>query len=443
MMRRFPLLKLLLVALLQFSLLITATSASAKGLLRDPDIEYGLSNLARPVLKAAGLSPDRVKILVIEDYTLNAFVTDPTHIFIHSGLILKLKTAAELQAVIAHEAAHIANGHLARRSINARNARTVTGLGIALALAAAAAGQVEAAGGIGIGIANSAHRVFLSHTRAEEGSADQSGMRYLARSGVDPQGMVDVLDIFRGQEVLSTARQDPYARSHPLTSDRIRTVKGLAVAYAGRTRDSSQHDYWFARTKAKLSAFIRAPKWTLRRASEGPTKDITLMRQAVAYHRQSNTRKAIAAMNKLVAMRPKDPYIRELQGQVLLESRKIPAALAAYKRAVALAPNHALILGSYGHALLVSGKARAALKVLEKSRSRDFRNPRVLRDLASAYAQTKQMGLASLATAERYALLGRLKDAGIQAKRASGLLPRGSGAWQRAQDVLSAARNLD
>ena len=418
-------------------------AASAKGLLRDPDIEYGLSKLAAPVLKAAGLSPTRVKVLVIEDYTLNAFVTDNAHIFIHSGLILKLKTAAELQAVIAHEAAHIANGHLGRRAGNARTARTVSGLGIALALAAAAAGQSEAAGGIGIGIANSAQRVFLSHTRAEEGSADQSGLRYLARSGIDPQGMVDVLDIFRGQEVLSSARQDPYARSHPLTRDRIRTVQGLAVTYAGKTRENPDYDYWFTRTKGKLSAFIRAPKWTLRRAGEGPTKDIALMRQAIAYHRQSKTGKAIAAMNKLIAMRPKDPYLRELQGQILLESRKFSAALAAYKRAVALAPNHALILGSYGHALVVSGNQRAALEVLEKSRSRDFRNPRVLRDLAAAYAQTNQMGLASLATAERYALLGRLKDAGIQAKRASGLLPRGSGGWQRAQDVVSAARNAE
>jgi len=427
----------LVLALLQ---IFSATQLLAKGLIRDPDIEHGLSVLARPVLAAAGLSPDRVKVLVIKDYSLNAFVTDSEHIFVHSGLILKLKTAAQLQAVIAHEAAHIANGHLARRSINARNARTVTGFGIALALAAAAAGHSEAAGGIGIGIANSAHRVFLSHTRAEEASADQSGLRYLARSGIDPNGMVEVLDIFRGQEMLSTARQDPYARSHPLTRERIRTVKGLAVAYGDRTRESPDYDYWFARAKGKLSAFVRAPKWTKRRASEGPTKDITLMREAIAFHKESNAAKAIAKMNKLIALRPKDPYLRELMGQILLESRKTNAAVASYKRAVALAPNHPLLLGSYGRALLVSGKIKAALKVLEKSRSRDFRNPRVLRDLAQAYAQNNQMGLASLVTAERYALLGHLKDAGIHAKRAAGLLSRGSGGWQRAQDVISAAR---
>jgi predicted Zn-dependent protease len=63
----------------------------------------------------------------------------------------------------------------------------------------------------------------------------------------------------------------------------------------------------------------------------------------------------------------------------------------------------------------------------------------MLRDLSVAYAQSKQPGMAALVTAERYALRGRLKDAGIHAKRATGLLPRGSGPWQRAQDVLIAS----
>ena len=126
-------------------------------------------------------------------------------------------------------------------------------------------------------------------------------------------------------------------------------------------------------------------------------------------------------------------------GQILLESRKVNAALTAYKNAVALAPRDALILGSYGHALLISGNAKSALSVLEKSRSRDGRDARVLRDLAQAYAKLKNNGMASLVTSERYALQGRLKDAGIHAKRATGLLPRGSAGWQRAQDVLSAA----
>ena len=74
------------------------------------------------------------------------------------------------------------------------------------------------------------------------------------------------------------------------------------------------------------------------------------------------------------------------------------------------------------------------------SRSRDFGDARILRDLSVAYARNGQNAMASVVTAERYALQGRMKDAELHAKRAAGALPQGSGPWQRAQDVLSAAK---
>jgi predicted Zn-dependent protease len=45
-----------------------------------------------------------------------------------------------------------------------------------------------------------------------------------------------------------------------------------------------------------------------------------------------------------------------------------------------------------------------------------------------------------LAIAERYELLGNIKNAALQAKRAKAILPRGSIAWQRAQDILDAVK---
>ena len=84
----------LVCLLLSFSI---ASPARAVTLLRDPDIEFGLRQLAAPILKAAGLSPTRMNILVIDDRRLNAFVIDRDNIFIHSGLLLKMKTPGMLQ----------------------------------------------------------------------------------------------------------------------------------------------------------------------------------------------------------------------------------------------------------------------------------------------------------------------------------------------------------
>ena len=422
-----------------------ALPARALTILRDPDIEYALNQLALPLMKAAGLSAGRIKVLVVQDSKLNAFIVDTQHIFIHSGLILKTQEPEELQAVIAHELAHIANGHITRRLTNRRAAQGIARFGLLFALAVGAStGEGSAAAGIAAGTASSAQRVFLGHTRAEESAADQSALRYLSIAGIDPTAMSTVLNYFRGQEVLSAAQQDPYVRSHPLTRDRMRAVEGYAAAYASRAKDDPKADYWFQRAKGKLSAFLRAPSWTLRRVKDNDNSDVAVLRRAVAYHRIPRREKAISEINKLVSMRPNDPFVYDLQGQILLESRNFNAAVNAYRRAVNLAPRNSLILAGYGRSLLALNTAagyREALKALEAARARDSRNPRLMRDLAVAYARNGQNGLASLATAERYALVGRLKDAAVHAKRAAGLLSHGSPGWNRAQDVLNAAKN--
>lgn len=419
-----------------------ASGLRAQVLLRDPEIEYALNQLSGPIIQAAGLSADRLKVLVIKDDTLNAMVADTQHILINSGLFLRLKTRAELQSVIAHEVAHIANGHISRRISNSQAAGTLAKLGMLLSLGVAAAGQIDAAAGLAIGTSSAANRAFLAHTRAEESAADQSAVRYLASVGVTPQAMLDVLELFRGQEFLSAARQDPYAQSHPLTRDRIRRLKGYAAAYKDRERPNPQADYWFARGQGKLSAFLRAPSWTLRQLRAGDTSDTALIRRAVAYHRMPKEAAALKEINTLIARRPRDAFAYELKGQIQLESRDFSGATKTYGKAMSLRPKNALIIAGYGRSLLVSGKPRAALKVLEKARARDFRDPGLLRDLATAYAQIGQNGPASLATAERYAIQGRMGDAAIHAKRAMGLLPRGTPGWRRAEDIIVATDQL-
>ncbi len=411
----------------------------AQGLLRDADIEYGLRQLASPVLVAAGLSPSRVKILVVNDSSLNAFVISNDAIFLHYGLINTMENAQMLQAVIAHEAAHISNGHITRRMNNLASARTAAGFGLALAAAAAAAGGGEAAAGLLIGTQSAAMNRFFAHTRAEESSADQSAIRYMKSAGINPRGMQDVLEIFKGQELLSASRQSPYTRSHPLSRDRVRAVEGFVAAYGLDRPEDPSAAYFFERVKGKLSAYTRSPKWTLRRLRESPYEDVRLLREAVAEHRQSRTKQSLRAIDAAIARRPKDPFLHDQRGQILLETRNFQAAAAAYGRAVQLAPNDALILSGYGRALLINNDVKKARQVLEKARSIDFRDGSMLRDLSVAYAKSGQKGMASVVTAERYALTGRMKDAGIHAKRAMDLLPEGSGSWQRAQDVLIAS----
>jgi predicted Zn-dependent protease len=417
-------------------------AAAAQSIIRDAEIERALQELAAPVFRAAGL-PQSTQVIIVNDGGMNAFVADARHVFLTSGLLLRLDSPDQVQAVLAHEAAHIANGHLTRRPAAAASAQTAARMGLLLAIAAgAASGEGGAAAGLAAGTMSAAQRSFFAHTRAEEASADQSALRYMVSTGIDPAAMLEVLDLFRGQEALSAARQDAYVRSHPLTRDRYRTVQAFLATRGAAPDPSAASRYWYARLSAKLSAFLRAPSWTLRRVGPGDTGEIATLRRAIAYHRQPDTDRALAEIGRLLRMRPNDPFYRELQGQILYESRRFEAAVAAYASAVDLAPREALILAGYGRALLALDRPAEnvrALEVLTRARARDPFDPRMLRDLALAHARAGQPGLAATVSAERYAVLGRMDDAEALANRAAGLLPQGSPGWIRAQDVLRVA----
>ncbi len=430
------------VALLGFILL--ATPISAQGLIRDAEIERTLRTAARPLLQKAGVPASTTNIFIVNDRSMNAFVAGGNNIFINAGLVMRLKSVDMIQAVIAHEIGHITGGHQSQRAASIGSARTAAGIGILLGLAAIVAGETDVGLGVAIGSADAANRSVLANTRAQEASADQSGARYMARAGIDPQAALDVLDIFRGQELLSTSYIDPYAITHPVSSDRIARLRGLVAAYKpGQSIQPPDMDYWYGRTVAKFRGFMNSSKSTLKRYPKSNKSEAAMLARSVAYFRLPNTSKALSEINALIKKRPQDPYYHELKGQILLESGKAKPAVASYRTATKLAPKEPLILAGLGRAMLVTDSAannKAALKILKRAHTADPRDGQMLRNLALAYARGGNTGMAALITAERYALASNFKTAKIHAERAQALLPRGSSGYLRADDILVLAK---
>lgn len=428
------------------ALTLAAVPAAAAGLIRDAEIERTLDRIAAPLLRAAALNPATVQIYIVSDPEPNAFVAGGQNIFLHTGMLAELDSLDELRAVIAHEIGHIAGGHISRRDQALQGARGIAAIGMLGAAAAAVGGSPEASVAIAAGAGQAAQRTALAYSRGEEASADQAGLRYLAASGADPEAALKVMRRFRGQEALSYRTMDPYAVSHPVWSERIALLEDRVADMPPGSPPSAEDSYWHARMVAKLHAFLDSPAQTLRRYPDGDVSENATYARAIAWHRRPDMAKARAAMAKLVAAHPDDPYYRELDGQFLLESGRAPEAATAYRQALELAPDEPLILGGLGRALLNTddpAATREARDILARSTRMDPANSGVLRDLALAEARLGNEGAAALATAERFVLEGRFRDAARQAARAEALLPQGSPGWRQAEEIASLARRVE
>ena len=293
-----------------------------------------------------------MQLYIVEDPEPNAFVAGGQNIFVNTGLLTELGSMDQVRAVIAHELGHITGGHQVRRDQALAGAGGIAAIGMLGAAAAAVGGAPGAGVAIATGASQAAHRSLLAHSRTEEASADQAGLRYLAAAGSDPEAMLEVLDHFRGQDEMLGAYADAYAQNHPLWSDRIAMIEDRVAQLPPGGPPSAEDAYWYGRMVAKLDAFLKSPAQTFRKYPASDTSETALLSRAIAWHRRPDPAKAAATVDALIALRPDDPYYHELKGQFLLESGHAAAAAEAYRQAVALAPKEPLILGGLGRALL-------------------------------------------------------------------------------------------
>jgi predicted Zn-dependent protease len=135
-----------------------------------------------------------------------------------------------------------------------------------IGVAAIAAGAGDAGSAILMGGQQIAQRTFLAFSRTQESSADQAGIRYLNATHQSGLGMLRVFKRFENQEILSSQRQDPFAQTHPASSDRIAALQGLVDSSAYRDlKDSPESQFAFNMLRAKLRGYIERPDIALRR----------------------------------------------------------------------------------------------------------------------------------------------------------------------------------
>ncbi|HVJ55407.1 MAG TPA: M48 family metalloprotease [Aliidongia sp.] len=424
-----------------------AAAQEAPGLIRDAEIESLIRDYATPLWKAAGLDAEFVQVYLVNDPHINAFVADGQRLFIHTGLLMKADRPNMVIGVIAHETGHIAGGHLVRvqEALENATAQSIIAFLIGAAGAVVTRNGAVAAAGLDAGQSFGLHTI-LAYSVGQEARADAAGLTFLDKTHQSARGLLDFFRMLEKEELLVPAQQDPYLRTHPLTSERIDVVAAhVAKSPWSDAKDSPELIDRHNRMLAKLRGFLMSPSQALEMYPATDKSSYARYARAAAYHRVPMEERALGEIDSLLKEKPDDPYYNELHGQILFEGGKPADAVEPYKKAVKSLPDSALMLMELSQAELEVPNNDAmnqdALKNLRQSVKLDNTSTDTWHLLGIAEGRAGNIGQAALALAEEGILAGDLKQASQQATRATELLPRGTPGWIRAEDIRTSVKN--
>ena len=173
---------------------------------------------------------------VLDSEDINAFTTGGGYVYITRGIMNFLNSEAELMAVLGHEIGHVNARHPVKRQTQS----TLSSIG------AAAVGIFTGSGDLA-GLADYAGAALVTgYGRDMELEADRLGAEYLAKSGLAPEHMIDVVRLLKNQEMFEIQRAREEKRqpqvyhgvfaSHPDNDSRLTEVV-KAADKLGNTKD--------------------------------------------------------------------------------------------------------------------------------------------------------------------------------------------------------------
>ncbi|MCB2056147.1 MAG: M48 family metalloprotease [Geminicoccaceae bacterium] len=428
------------------ALLLLPGVAGAVSLIRDEEIERTLRDVAQPLFEAAGLDPQSVSIYLVNDPQINAFVAGGQNLFIHTGLLVRSRSLDQVAGVIAHETGHIAAGHLSRLGDASRRASAEALIGAVLGAAAAVAGAPQVGTAIIAGGATMAERGLLKFSRGQEQAADQAGVSFLERAGRSPEGMLEFFRILETQNLRIDVDGSVFLRTHPLTRSRIQFLEAQVARAPAVIRPAAleaEEAVRHARMVAKLEGFLAPEAQVLQRYAGDGFAD--RYARAIARYRVGQIDQALDLLRDLRASAPDDPWLLELEGQILFESGRIEAAVEPYRRALTGAPRSALLRLGLARALMEGGGAGLpeAIGLLDEAVTIEPTSPAMWRFLGLALGRDGREVAASLALAEHAVLTRNREDAALFLAKARRRIEPGDPEWLHLQDLQRAADELE
>lgn len=190
----------------------------------------------RTRLKGEAKFPDwQFRFYLVNSSMINAFALPGGHVFVTRGIMLRLKDEAELAGLLGHEVAHVFARHSAERM-------TEVNLMILPVALLGAFEETEGAAVVGI---IAVQLLALKYGRDDEAESDTFGMRFAARAGYHPAGVIGVMQMLKDYTAEQGGGGPEFLSTHPDPGNRVADLT-----------DQLKKEY----PDADQGAYVRAPE---------------------------------------------------------------------------------------------------------------------------------------------------------------------------------------
>lgn len=188
-------------------------------LLQDPLLEAYVDRIGRRLADVSERPAVDYRFYIINTEMVNAFALPGGHVYLTRGLIERTRNGPELAGVLAHEVGHVAARHGVQKL--ERHLRTGSLMSLLYQLVLGRQPELLRQNSLELaGVLWSA-----SHSRADEEEADRLAVEYLVAAGVDPRGVVTLLQALLAEEEDETSVVGSWFSTHPMTENRIAVAR--------------------------------------------------------------------------------------------------------------------------------------------------------------------------------------------------------------------------
>ncbi|MSQ60805.1 MAG: M48 family peptidase [Betaproteobacteria bacterium] len=349
----------------------------------------------------------------IDDPSVNAFALPGGFIGVHTGLLLTAESESELASVLGHEVAHVSQRHLARLIAAQQKSQVASIAALALAILAARSSPDLAQAAMA-GAQYASIQTQLNFTRDHEREADRIGVQLLEQAGFDARAMPVFFERLQRATRVYDSNAPSYARTHPVTYERIADIQNRVEALPYRQVPDSL-DFLLLRTKLQVRQ-MRAQEALA--YFESQLKEKRFTSEAAARYglvasllEAKKTARAVAELPSLLDVTKHHAIADTLVGQVLAGSADAQGASAFYERAYERHPRHRALVTDYARHLLAQKRPAEALKLTTALLATGVNDGRLYELQAQSYAGLGKRLQQHRAQAEAYLIKGSLPGA--------------------------------